>query len=54
MSVSIREAQLTDAFECGRIIYAAFALVAAEHNFPSAEVPGTGNVTMPQIGEAEH
>ena len=49
MSVSIREAQATDAAECGRIIHAAFATIAAQHNFPpdfpSAEV-ATGIVSM--------
>ena len=34
MPVSTREAQATDAAECGRIIYAAFAAIAAQHNFP--------------------
>jgi hypothetical protein len=34
MPVTIREARESDAAECGRIIYAAFATIAAEHNFP--------------------
>jgi len=42
MAVSIRDTQATDAAECGRIIHAAFATIAAQHNFPpdfpSAEV----------------
>jgi predicted N-acetyltransferase YhbS len=42
MTVSIRKARETDAEECGRIIHAAFAAIADQHNFPpdfpSAEV----------------
>ncbi len=42
MAVSFREVQKADAAECGRIIHAAFAAVAAQHNFPpdfpSAEI----------------
>jgi predicted N-acetyltransferase YhbS len=42
MPISIRPAQASDAVACGRIIHAAFAAVAAQHNFspdfPSAEV----------------
>lgn len=42
MTVSIREAQPSDAAECGRIIAAAFAAIADEHkfarDFPSAEI----------------
>lgn len=42
MPISIREAQANDEVQCGRIMHAAFATVAAEHNFPpdfpSAEV----------------
>lgn len=42
MTVSLREVQAADAAECGRIIHAAFAAIAAQHNFPpdfpSAEV----------------
>lgn len=42
MPLSIREARASDATECGRIIHAAFATIAAQHNFPpdfpSAEV----------------
>src|SRR6185437_8186300 len=42
MPVSIFTAQKTDAVECGRILHAAFAAIAAAHNFPpdfpSAEV----------------
>jgi predicted N-acetyltransferase YhbS len=49
MPVSIRRAQATDAAECGRIIHAAFAAIAAQHNFPpdfpSAEV-ATGVASM--------
>jgi GNAT superfamily N-acetyltransferase len=49
MSVSIRSAQTTDAVECGGIIYAAFATIAAAHNFPpdfpSAKV-ATGVASM--------
>ena len=49
MPVSIREARASDATECGRIIYAAFATIAAQHNFPpdfpSAEV-ATGIASM--------
>lgn len=44
MPISIRGARKTDASECGRIMHAAFAAVAAHHNFPpdfpSAEVAG--------------
>src|SRR3954467_11484751 len=39
---AIREVSETDAPECGRIIYEAFASIAAEHNFladfPSVEI----------------
>jgi predicted N-acetyltransferase YhbS len=49
MAVVIREAQAGDAVECGRIIHAAFASVAAQHNFPpdfpSAEI-ATGLAAM--------
>ncbi len=42
MAVSIRDTQATDAAECGRVVHAAFATIAAQHNFPpdfpSAEV----------------
>jgi predicted N-acetyltransferase YhbS len=42
MGVSIRQVRITDTAECGRIMHAAFAAVAAQHNFPpdfpSAEV----------------
>ncbi len=42
MPISIRGARATDASECGRIMHAAFATVAAQYNFPpdfpSAEV----------------
>lgn len=42
MTVPIHEAQASDARECGRIINAAFAAIADQHNFPrdfpSAEV----------------
>jgi predicted N-acetyltransferase YhbS len=34
MTVSLRAARETDAGECGRIIYAAFAAIADQHNFP--------------------
>jgi predicted N-acetyltransferase YhbS len=34
MTVSIRKARETDAGECGRIIHAAFAAIADQHNFP--------------------
>ena len=34
MAVTIREAAATDGAECGRIIYAAFASIANQHNFP--------------------
>jgi predicted N-acetyltransferase YhbS len=40
MTVSIRDAQMADAAECGRIIHAAFATVAAQHNF-SPDFPST-------------
>jgi predicted N-acetyltransferase YhbS len=40
MTVSIRDAQAADAAECGRIIHAAFATVAAQHNF-SPDFPST-------------
>lgn len=49
MAISLREAQAADASECGRIIYAAFAAIAVQHNFapdfPSAEV-ATGVASM--------
>ena len=34
MTVTIREAVAADAAECGRILYAAFAGIANQHNFP--------------------
>src|SRR6516225_7912391 len=34
MTVSIRRAQAADATECGRIMHAAFAAIATQHNFP--------------------
>jgi predicted N-acetyltransferase YhbS len=34
MAVSTRKAQSSDATECGRIVHAAFAAIAAQHNFP--------------------
>ena len=34
MAVTIREAVAADAAECGRILYAAFAAIANQHNFP--------------------
>ena len=34
MAVTIREAVAADAAECGRIVYAAFAAIANQHNFP--------------------
>ena len=34
MAVTIREAAAADGAECGRIIYAAFASIANQHNFP--------------------
>ena len=34
MAVTIREAVAADAGECGRIIYAGFAAIAQQHNFP--------------------
>ena len=34
MAVTIREAAAADAGECGRIIHAAFAAIAHQHNFP--------------------
>ena len=34
MTVTIREAAPADGAECGRIIYAAFASIANQHNFP--------------------
>jgi GNAT superfamily N-acetyltransferase len=49
MPVTIRSAQAADAAECGRIIHAAFAAIADQHNFPrdfpSAEV-ATGVASM--------
>jgi len=49
MSVSIREAKPIDAAECGRIIHAAFAAVANQHNFrtdfPTVEI-ATGVASM--------
>src|SRR5215469_15825699 len=49
METTIRPARATDAAECGRIIYAAFADIADRHGFsrpfPSAEV-ATGLATM--------
>ena len=49
MPVTIREVRESDAVECGRIIHAAFATIAAEHNFPrdfpSADV-ATGVASM--------
>lgn len=52
MPVSIREARENDAAACGRIIHAAFATVAEQHNFPadfpSAEV--ATNVAAMLIG----
>ena len=42
MAIAIRRAEMADAAECGRIICAAFAAIADQHNFPhdfpSAEV----------------
>jgi predicted N-acetyltransferase YhbS len=35
MAIAVRPAKPTDAAECGRIIHAAFAAIADEHNFPS-------------------
>ena len=50
MPISIREAQASDAAQCGRIIHAAFAAVAAEHNFPadfsSAEIASEVAATL--------
>jgi len=34
VAVTIREAVAADAAECGRIVYAAFAAIANQHNFP--------------------
>ena len=34
MAVTIREAVPADAARCGHILYAAFAAIAGEHNFP--------------------
>jgi GNAT superfamily N-acetyltransferase len=49
MAITIRRAEATDAAECGRIICAAFAAIADQHNFPhdfpSAEV-ATGLASM--------
>lgn len=49
MTVTIRPATAEDAAECGRIIHAAFAAIADQHNFPhdfpSAEV-ATGVASM--------
>jgi predicted N-acetyltransferase YhbS len=49
MPVTIRSAEAADAAECGRIIHAAFAAIADQHNFPrdfpSAEV-ATGLASM--------
>jgi predicted N-acetyltransferase YhbS len=49
MPVTIRSAEAADAAECGRIIHAAFAAIADQHNFPrdfpSAEV-ATGVASM--------
>ena len=49
MPTTIRKAKAADAAECGRIIHAAFAAIAAQHNFPpdfpSAEV-ATGISSM--------
>lgn len=49
MTLSIRETHESDAGECGRIIHAAFASIAAQHNFPpdfpSVEV-ATGVASM--------
>jgi hypothetical protein len=49
MTVSMRMAQKSDTLECGRIIHAAFAAIAAQYNFtpdfPSAEA-ATGVVSM--------
>ena len=49
MAVAIRRAAAADAAECGRIICAAFAAIADQHNFPrdfpSADV-ATGVATM--------
>jgi hypothetical protein len=52
MAVSIREAQATDAAECGRIIHAAFAAIATQHkfppDFPSVDVAtGVASMLMP-------
>ncbi|HEY6262585.1 MAG TPA: hypothetical protein VIW47_13385, partial [Nitrospiraceae bacterium] len=45
----IRQVTIADATECGRILYEAFAAIAAEHNFlpdfPSVEV-ATGVASM--------
>jgi hypothetical protein len=49
MAVSVRDAQTNDTADCGRIIHAAFAAIAAQHNFPpdfpSADV-ATGVASM--------
>lgn len=49
MPISIREAQESDAAECGKIIHAAFRTIATQHNFPpdipSAEI-GSGLASM--------
>jgi predicted N-acetyltransferase YhbS len=49
MPTTVRKAKAADAAECGRIIHAAFAAIAAQHNFPpdfpSAEV-ATGIASM--------
>jgi predicted N-acetyltransferase YhbS len=49
MTVTIRPVDAADAAECGRIIHAAFAAIADQHNFPrdfpSAEV-ATGVASM--------
>ena len=46
MPVIIREAREGDAAECGRIIYAAFATIAAEHNFPQ-DFPVNVELSLP-------
>ena len=33
MAIAIRRAEMADAAECGRIICAAFAVIADQHNF---------------------
>jgi hypothetical protein len=49
MPVTIRPATPADALECGRILYAAFATIAKQHNFPpdfpSVEV-ATGSASL--------